>query len=132
MKLSRSVRAQFCDYELGYLIDQCMKINWGFLRRRGKLISCCVSDEFENLPEQKPDWHCDERENWSLTESIIAILEKENALDPKFGNKNFDKAVPFSCFSTETGQDTIKEVHGASTVGVRILHSSLPQPSLVQ
>ena len=33
MELSISVRAQFCDYEL--LKDQCSKINWDFLRRRG-------------------------------------------------------------------------------------------------
>ena len=51
-----------------------------------------------------------------MTESIIASIEEENALDLKFGSKNCNKAVPFSCFITETGQDTMKEVEGASTV----------------
>ena len=55
-------------------------------------------------------------ENGSLTESIIAGIEEENALNPKLDNKKSDKAVHFSCFSTETGQDTMKEVQGASTV----------------
>ena len=35
--------------------------------RRLKLL-CCVSDEFEILQEQKPDWDCDEWEMGSLTE----------------------------------------------------------------
>ena len=67
------------------------------------------------MQEQKPDRDCDQWENGSLTESIIASIEEENALNPKL-NKKSDKAVPFSCFSTKTGQDTIKEVQGASTV----------------
>ena len=53
--------------------------------------------------------------NGSLTESIIASIEEENALNPKLDNKKSDKAVPFLCFSTETGQDTMKELQGAST-----------------
>ena len=76
----------------------------------------CVSDECDILEEQIPDRDCDEWEIGSLTESIIASIEEEKALNPKLDNKKSDKAVPFSCFSTETGQDTIKEVQGASTV----------------
>ena len=52
----------------------------------------------------------------SLTESIISSVEEEYALDPNFGNKKLDRAVTFLCFPTETGQDTLKEVQGASTV----------------
>ena len=68
------------------------------------------------MQEQKPDRDCDERENGSLTGSIIAIIEEENALDPKLDNKKSDQAVPFACFSTDTGQDALKEVQGASSV----------------
>ena len=76
----------------------------------------CVSDEYDSLQEQKPDRDCDEWENGSLTESIIASIEEENALDPKLDNKKSDQAVPFACFSTDTGQDALKEVQGASSV----------------
>ena len=76
----------------------------------------CVSDDFKNLQEQKPDRDCDEWENGSMTESIFASIEEENALGPKLDNKKFDKAVPFSCFSTEPGQDAMKVVQGATTV----------------
>ena len=76
----------------------------------------CVSDEYDNLQEQKPHRDCDDWENGSLTESIIASIEEENAIELKFGSKNCDKAVPFLYFPTETGQDTMKEVQGASTV----------------
>ena len=75
-----------------------------------------MSDEYDTLQEQKPDRDCDEWENGSLTESIIASIEEENVLNPKLDNKKFDKAVPFLCFSTETGQYTMKEVQGTSTV----------------
>ena len=51
-----------------------------------------------------------------MTESIIASIEEENALDLKLGSRNCDKAVPFSCFTTETGQDTMKEIQGEATV----------------
>ena len=51
-----------------------------------------------------------------MNESNFACIGEENAVDPKFGNKKIDKAVPFSCSSTETGQDTMKEQQGASTV----------------
>ena len=64
---------------------------------------------------QKPDKDCDEWENLSLTESFIASRE-ENAIDPKFGMKKFDKTAPLSCFSTETGQDAKEEVKEASAV----------------
>ena len=73
-------------------------------------------DEIENLLELKRDRVCDDWENGSLAESIIASIEEENAFEPKFGDKKFDKAVPFLCFSRKTGQDTMKEVRGASTV----------------
>ena len=86
------------------LIDQCLKINWDFLRRRGNQNLCCVSDEFEILQEKKPARDCDGWEKGSLTESIIACIEKEKALDPKVDDEKFDKAVRSSCFSTETGQ----------------------------
>ncbi|XP_075263321.1 uncharacterized protein LOC142354850 [Convolutriloba macropyga] len=66
--------------------------------------------------EQKPDRDCDEWENGSLTGSIIAIIEEEKALDPKLDNKKSDQAVPFACFSTDTGPDALKEVQGASSV----------------
>ena len=42
----------------------------------------CVSDEYDNLQEQKPDRDCDDWENKSLTGSIIANIEEENALIP--------------------------------------------------
>ena len=48
--------------------------------------------------------------------SIIAIIEEKNALDPKLDNKKSNQAVPFACFSTDTGQDALKEVQGASSV----------------
>ena len=70
----------------------------------GVAISSGVSDKFDNLQEQKPDQCCDEWENGLLTESIIASIEEQNALDRKIGSKKFDKTVPFSCFSTELGK----------------------------
>ena len=76
----------------------------------------CVSDENDNLQQPKPDRDCGEWENGSLTESIIASIEEENALNPKLDNKKCEKAVPFSCFPTETGRDTMKELQEASTV----------------
>ena len=75
-----------------------------------------MSDQYDKLQEQKLDQDIDEWENGSLTESIIASIEEKNALDPRLDNKKSDKGVPFSCFSTDTGQDTMKEVQGASTV----------------
>ena len=115
MELSRSVRAQFCDYELSY--RPMYENQLGFFKEERELkFLWCVSDEYDNLQEQKPYRDCDEWENGSLTESIIASIEDENALNPKLDNKKSYKAVPFSCCSTETGQDTIKEVQGASAV----------------
>ena len=115
MELSRSVRAQFCDYELSY--RPMYENQLGFLEDERELkFLWCVSDEYDTLQEQKPDRDCDEWENGSLTESIIASIEEENVLNPKLDNKKFDKAVPFLCFSTETGQYTMKEVQGTSTV----------------
>ena len=75
------------------------------------------------MPEQKPDRDCDDWENGSLTESIIASIEEENALGLKFDNKKFDKSVPCSCFSTETEQETMKEVQETSTVDNTSLES---------
>ena len=69
-----------------------------------------MSDKFDSLQEEKPHRDCYEWENGMLTQSITASIEKKNALDPKFGNKKFDQAVPFVCFSTETRLDTMKEV----------------------
>ncbi|XP_075253306.1 uncharacterized protein LOC142345105 [Convolutriloba macropyga] len=88
----------------------------GFFEERELKFLWCVSDEYDNLQEQKPDRDCGEWENGSLTGSIIAIIEEENALDPKLDNKKSDQAVPFACFSTDTGQDAMKEVQGASSV----------------
>ena len=68
-----------------------------------------MSDGYDNLQEQKPDRDYDDWENESLTEVIIASIEEETALDLKFGNEKIDKAVHFLCFSTESGQDTVKE-----------------------
>ena len=83
-----------------------------------------MSDEYDKLQEQKPDRDCDEWEDGSLTEGIIASREEENLFNPKLDNKKFDKAVPFLCFSTETGQDTMKEVQGASTVEINSFKSA--------
>ena len=115
MELSRSVRAQFCDYELSYkAIHENQR---GFFEEERELkFLWCVSDEYDDLPEQKPDRDSDDWENGSLTESIIASIEEENALGLKFDNKKVDKSVPFSCFSTETEQETMKEVQETSTV----------------
>ena len=115
MELSRSVRAQFCDYELSYRPMYENQLGY-FEEERELKFLWCVSDEYDNLQEQKPDRDCDEWENGSLTESIIASIEEENALDPKLDNKKSDQAVPFACFSTDTGQDALKEVQGASSV----------------
>ena len=115
MELSRSGRAQFCDYELS--CRPMYENQLGFFEEERKFkFLWCVSDEYDNLQEQKPDRDCDEWENGSLTGSIIAIIEEENALDPKLDNKKSDQAVPFACFSTDTGQDALKEVQGASSV----------------
>ena len=115
MELSRSVCEKFCDYELSYRSMYENQLVF-FEEERELKFLWCVSDEYDNLQEQKPHRDCDDWENGSLTESIIASIEEENALDLKFGSKNCNKAVPFSCFTTETGQDTMKEVEGASTV----------------
>ena len=99
MELSRSVRAQFCDYELSY--RPMYENQLGFFEEERELkFLWCVSDEYDSLQEQKPDRDCDEWENGSLTGSIIAIIEEENALDPKLDNK----------------KDALKEVQGASSV----------------
>ena len=59
----------------------------------------CVSDE--KFAEQNIDRDCDECEDGSLTESVNARIEEENALKPKFDNKKFDKAVVFLLSSIE-------------------------------
>ena len=74
MELIRSIRAQFCDYGLSY--RPMYENQLGFFE-----------DECANLQEQKPDQDCDEWENGSLTESIIASIEEDIALDPKISNK---------------------------------------------
>ena len=103
MEISRSVHAQLCDYELSY--RPTYENQLGFFEEEGELkFLWCVSDEYDNLQEQTPDRYCDNWENGSLTESVIASIEEENALNPKLDNKKSDKAVSFSCFSTETGQ----------------------------
>ena len=94
MELSRFVRGHFCDYELSY--RPMYKNLLGFFEQERELkFLWCLSDDFENL--QKPDKDCDEWENGSLTESFIASRE-ENAIDPKFGMKKFDKTAPFVVF----------------------------------
>ena len=115
MELSRSVREQFCHYELSY--RPMYENQLGFFEEERELkFLWCVSDEYHNLQEQKPHRDCDEWENGSLTESIISSIEEENPIDLNFGSKNCDKVASLSYFSTETGQDTMKEVQGASTV----------------
>ena len=59
-----------------------------------------------------------------MNESNFACIGEENAVDPKFGNKKIDKAVPFSFSSTETGQNTKKEEQRASTVENESLKSA--------
>ena len=129
MELSRSVRAQFCDYDLSHRLMYEIQLAFFEEERQLKLIRC-VSEEFRKLQEQKPDRDCDEWENGLLTESIIASIKEENALEPNVVNEKIDKATLFLSFSKETGQGTMKEVQGASTV--KILHSCLPKTSLVQ
>ena len=75
MELSRSVCEHFCDYELSY---RAMYENQlGFFEEERELkFLWCLSDE-----------DCDEWESGSLTESIIANIEEDNALDPKSSNK---------------------------------------------
>ena len=59
--LSRSVRTQFCDYELSY--RPMYENEMGFFEVEKQLkFQWCVSDEFENLQEQKLDRYCDEWE----------------------------------------------------------------------
>ena len=74
-----------------------------------------MSEKFESLQEEKPDRDCYEWENGMLTESITASIEEKTPLTPNLGKK-FDQAVPFVCFSAETGLHTMKEVKGASIV----------------
>ena len=93
-----------------------MKIKWDCLRRRENLNFSGVCLTSMTICRSRNLIGIDDWENGSLRESIIASIEEENAIDLKFGSKNCDKAVPFSYFSTETGQDTMKEVQGASTV----------------
>ena len=112
MELSRFVRGNFCDYEFSY--RPMYKNLLGFFEQEIELkFLWCLSEDFENL--QKPDKDCDE---WEMcqTESFIASREEENAIDPKFGMKKFDKTAPLSRFSTETGQDAKEEVQEASAV----------------
>ena len=54
MDLSRSVRAQFCDYELSYIPMHENQLGF-FEEERQINILWCVSDEFEKLQEQKAD-----------------------------------------------------------------------------
>ena len=86
MDLSRSVPAQFCDYELSYRPMHENELGFSEEERELKFL-WCVSDEYDNLQEQKPDRDCDEWENGSLTESILASIEEENAIDPKLDNQ---------------------------------------------
>ena len=123
MELSRSVCAQFCDYELSYRPMYENQLGFFEEEREPKFLRC-VSDEYDHLQEQKPDRDCDEWENGSLTGSIIAIIEEKNALDLKLDNKKSDQAVPFACFSTDIGQDAMKEVQGASSVENNLIKSA--------
>ena len=89
MELSRSVRQQFCDYGLSN--RQIYENQLGFFEKvRQHKFLCCVSDEFINLKEQKPDRYSD-----ALAENIIASTEEENGLDPKFGLKKMTRQSPF-------------------------------------
>ena len=57
--------------------------------------------------------------------------EEENAIDPKFGMKKFDKTAPLTCFSTETRQDAKEEVQEASAVKNTSLKSVGTNPSTI-
>ena len=57
-----------------------------------------MSDEYDNFQEQKPDRDCDEWEDGSLTESIIASIEEENVLNPKLDNKKLTRESRFRVF----------------------------------
>ena len=46
-------------------------------------------------------------------------------MTPKFGNQKFDQAVPFAFDSTETGQDTMRDVKEASIVEKMIVGNIL-------
>ena len=65
MDLSRSVPAQFCDYELSF---RSMHENQlGFFEEERELkFLWCVSDEYDKLQEQKPDRDCDEWGKWVI------------------------------------------------------------------
>ena len=75
MELSRLVCAQYCDYELSYRAMYENQLEF-FEEERELKFLWCLSDE-----------DCDEWESGLLTESIITIIEEDNALDPKFSNK---------------------------------------------
>ena len=76
-----------------------MKINEDFFEEERELkFLWCVSDEYDDLPEQKPERDCDDWENGSLTESIIPSIEEENALGLKFDNKKILQVSPLFVF----------------------------------
>ena len=117
MQLNRSNCVQLCDYELSYKLRYEKQL--GFFEKERELIFLwCLSDEFDNLQELKPDQYCDELENGSLTGSIIACIE-EDTLELKFGIKK-----SFLSCSTEPGQYTMKEVKGALAVKNNSLKSA--------
>ena len=97
MEISRAVNAPFCNFELYYRPMHENQLRFFDEKRELKFL-WCVSDEFEKLQGQKPGRDGDDWENGSLTESFRASIEKENALDPKFGNKNWTRLSPFRVF----------------------------------
>ena len=72
-QLSRSVSAQFCDFELSFRPMYENQLGFFEEERQPKFL-WCVSHEFETLKEQKRDRNYDEWEIGSLTEGIIARI----------------------------------------------------------
>ena len=97
MELTRSVRAQFCEYELSFRPMYENQLGF-FEEERDFKFLWCLSDEFDNLQQQKPDQDCDEWETVSLKESIIASFAEKNAIDPKFRNKKNWRDIPLFVF----------------------------------
>ena len=71
----------------------------GFFEEERELKSLwCVSYEYGNLQEQKPDRDCDDWENGPLTESIIASVKKRSHLTSSLAVKTVTRLSPFRVF----------------------------------
>ena len=85
MELSRSVRAQFCDYELSYrpmyenqlvFFDERELKSGVCLTSMTKLL-WCVSDEYDKLQEQKIDRDCDDKGKWVIDREYYRKYRRE-------------------------------------------------------